>query len=420
VKESRPVVFVAICLAVGFGCQRPGESGPAKSAAPAKVAQSADEEDLGTITLTPKADERLGIRTVPLESVEIQAKRTLGGEVVVPPGQTIEVSAPLAGTLMVPEGGVAPSPGSLVTVGQPVFRLAPLLTPERDVLTPAERVHVARAKADIATAQIEAARQIESAEVDVEAAQIAYDRAVQLLGDKAGSQRSVDEAQARLKLAREALTTAQARHELLARIRLDEEAGELNCRDIMAPITGVLQSIEAMPGATVPAGARLFRVVKLDPLWIRVPVYVGHRREIDTDSDALVAEYGQSADVPPSRGKYVTAPPSANPDASTIDLFYELSNDDARWYPGQRLAVTIPLQTREKRLVAPYSAVIYDIHGGAWVYEQIAPQTFVRRRVEVQYVDGAKAILSAGPEPGAKLVVEGAAELFGTEFGFGK
>ena len=72
----------------------------------------------------------------------------------------------------------------------------PLLSPERDVLTPSERVRIAQTKADVTTAQIEAERQIESARVSVEAARIAYDRATQLLSIKAGSQRSVDEAEA--------------------------------------------------------------------------------------------------------------------------------------------------------------------------------------------------------------------------------
>ena len=80
--------------------------------------------------------------------------------------------------------------------GQVVFDFKPLLTPERDVLTPAERVQVAQTRADVATAQIESERQVESAKVAVQAAEIAYDRAVQLLKTKAGSQRSVDEADA--------------------------------------------------------------------------------------------------------------------------------------------------------------------------------------------------------------------------------
>ena len=121
-------------------------------------------------------------------------KRQVGGEVMVPPGKSIIVTAPVTGTLSAPQGRDVPTPGSRVVAGQAIFSFIPMLTPERNVLTPSERVRIAQTKADVTTAQIEAQRQIESARVTVEAFQIAYDRAVQLLNARAGSQRNVDEA----------------------------------------------------------------------------------------------------------------------------------------------------------------------------------------------------------------------------------
>lgn len=51
---------------------------------------------------------------------------------------------------------------------------------------------------------------------------------------------------------------------------------------------------------------------------------------------------------------------------------------------------------------------------------KIQPHVFVRRRVELQGVNNNMAILSRGPSAGTKVVIAGAAELFGTEFGGGK
>ena len=70
--------------------------------------------------------------------------------------------------------------------------------------------------------------------------------------------------------------------------------------------------------------------------------------------------------------------------------------------------------------VIPFSAILYDIHGGTWVYENPSPNTFIRKRVELKTVTDGKAILVRGPAPGTKIVTVGAAELFGTEFGGGK
>jgi hypothetical protein len=105
---------------------------------------------------------------------------------------------------------------------------------------------------------------------------------------------------------------------------------------------------------------------------------------------------------------------------STLDLYYALDNAQGRFVPGERVAVTLALRGEEERLIAPWSSVLFDFHGATWVYEQTAPLTYVRRRVGVLYVDGDNAVLATGPPAGAKLVTDGAAELFGTEFGNGK
>ena len=88
--------------------------------------------------------------------------------------------------------------------------------------------------------------------------------------------------------------------------------------------------------------------------------------------------------------------------------------------PGQRLNVTLNQRGSQEGLTVPWSAILYDTGGGAWIYENTAPQQFVRRRVEVRQVMDSLALLNRGPAIGAKIVTAGAAELFGTEFGAGK
>ena len=78
------------------------------------------------------------------------------------------------------------------------------------------------------------------------------------------------------------------------------------------------------------------------------------------------------------------------------------------------------LRASEDRPVIPYSAILYDMYGGAWVYTNPGPHLFVRARVELDYVVDELAVLSHGPPEGTMVVMTGAAELFGTEFGVGK
>ncbi len=417
-SRVRLIILAIAASTLVAGCNKPAKQSPPKIE-PAQVERHIDEQDLNRVTLTAHAEERLGIQLVETMLTVVRRRRTLGGEVMLPPGQTIMVSAPISGTLSKPDVGTVPLPGNRLEAGQPMFTIKPLLTPERDVLTPSEQIQVAQTKANVATTQIDAERQIESAKVSVDAAQIAYDRAVQLLKNKAGSQRTVDEASAILKLAQEALTTAETRNAFLAGIKLDEHAGELASREIVTPVAGVLQSIGAAAGETVVGGKALFSVITTNRVWIRVPVYVGQWRDINATQAATIAEFGQPANAISQAANYVSAPPSADAIATTVDVYYELDNSDGKLYPGQRLAVTVPLHSRAQSLVVPFKAVLYDIHGGAWVYEQTAEHVYVRRRVSVEYVDGDSAILVSGPEPGSKVVTDGAVELFGTEFGVG-
>lgn len=413
--------ILAVVLLVGLSSVtacKPSASA-SKSPAPATVAKPANEKDLATITLTPEAEKRLGIRTVEVQRSDVPRQRVVGGEVVVPPGKAMLVTAPVGGTLSPPKNGTTLAPGTAVEKDQVIFRLVPLLSPERSVLTPSERVKMAESRAALATALIDAERDIQMTKVKFEAAEIAQARAKQLLRDGIGTRQAFEDADAQLSVARKAMEAAESRLRLVRDIDLDTPEGAAAARPITAPVGGILSKVTVVPGATVTAGTPLFEVFEPDRVWLRVPVYVGQWRDVKPDQKALVAEFGQTPKPGEATAEPVAAPPSANPLAATVDLYYEMANDRG-YRPGQKLAVTLTLRSHEEDLTVPWAAVLHDIQGGTWVYEQTAPQTFIRRRVHVRFVSGERAVLAVGPKAGTPVVTDGAAELFGTEFGFGK
>lgn len=401
------------------GCNRPAHSAT-KSEPPAHVAQIASEEKLNTIVLTPDAERRLGLETAPVESRKVARRRAFGGEVALPTGASLVVSAPVNGTLKPAPTNQALAVGEKVSRGQPVFVLAPLLSPERDVLTPAERVAYAQAKMQVSQAQVDAEGQLQQANVQVEAAQIALKRAERLLREQAGNARTVDEARAALELAQKVHAAASARKELVDSVKLDAESGKAEPLAIPSPRDGIIRAEFAAPGEVVPAGAPLFEVVDLDEVWIRVPVYAGEIGDVAPESSAQVKSLADASGAPGLEAKPVSAPPTAVPQAAAVDLYYALDNREGKFRPGQRVSATLTLEAKQDSLGIPWSAVVQDIYGGTWVYEQTAEHTFVRRRVEVPYVADGWAVLSAGPPGGAKIVTVGTAELFGAEFGFAK
>lgn len=252
---------------------------------------------------------------------------------------------------------------------QSVFTILPLMTP-------ADQIRVAEA-------QVMADGQVQAAKVQVQAAQVLLARTQRLLRDHAGSQRAVHEAKIQLQLAQGTLAEAHARRQLL--------------------------------------GPPLLSMTVPERFWIRVPVYVGVLNEINRQQPARMEllgniNNGQKGFI----ANPVSAPPSSNPIAATVDLFYEVTNSNQEWQLGQKVQVVVPLKQSGEGLIVPWSAVVFDIYGGTWVYEQTAPHMFARTRVQVSFLSGSAAVLASGPTPGTKIVTQGAAELLGTEVGFSK
>jgi RND family efflux transporter MFP subunit len=386
----------------------------------AKVDRLVNESDLNTVELSSAAEERLGIELTAIQIRSMPRLRSYGAEMVLPTGASVIVSAPLSGSLRHPNRGRFPQVGQRIRAGETLLELMPLLTPERSVLTPAERIRFAEAKLAVAQAQIEAERQFQEATVQVEAAQIALARAERLLADNVGTKRAVDDATAQWELAEKTLAAAKERKQLVDHIKLDEEAGTLEPLAIESPLDGIVRTTHVQTGQLIAAGLPLFEVMNDEVMWIKVPVYVGELNDIDANQPARLTLLDGRQTEGDVVGKPVSLPPTALPLSSAVDLYYEVPNPDHKFSPGQRVAAHLPLTGEIDMQAVPWSAVFHDIYGGQWVYEQVAERTYARRRVEVGWIDGDWAALLRGPAMGTLVVTAGVAELAGTEFGFAK
>lgn len=292
--------------------------------APATITK---EGDLVILTLKPAAEQSLRLKTVTVEKRTIPATRLFAGEVVMPLAAEGKPIAPVLG-------------GTL----DEVLRLADL--------------------------QAAADGRILQAQVQMEAAKIAVERAQKMLSAEAGSARNVDEAKTALQLSEAAMTTAKAQRDLL--------------------------------GGTLGQNTRK---------WARVAIYSGESELLDAKAEANIGKLA---------AKPVSGPPTANALTNTIDWYYELPTD-TKLRAGERVAVEIPtLDSKLEALIIPFNAVLHDIHGGQWVYAQTAEHVYTRKRIQVARLSGSEAVLTTGPAVGTKVVTDGSAELFGTEFMTGK
>jgi RND family efflux transporter MFP subunit len=387
-RLSVATFVLSVPLAIACSSDR---KAPAKAEAPAHVEAPRPEAELTTVKLSPEAVKRLGIETAIAKVDTAAATRSLGGEVAVPEGHMVTVTAPMAGTVTVAAGV---QPGARVARGARLVTLAPLSPSERDQ-------------------SIEARRAVDAAQADADTARLRLQRLEQLLKDGAASVRSVEEARGQLQVSEAALNAAKER---LAAFRQGPvgPGGEIA---IAAPLDGVVQSISVAPGQTVAASAPLLQVAQVSTLWVRVPVFAGAADQIDATQAASVTRLG-GADAP-RIARRVTAPLRADATAASIDLYYELAATDQTLRPGERVMAELPLKRAERGLLVPEASVLYDIHGDAWVYEDLGGNAYARKRVQIARHAGGFAVIARGIAPGAKVVTAGAAELFGTEFGAG-
>ena len=294
---------------------------------------------------------------------------------LVPPGRSAPVTAPVAGRVDAADG-VRLASGLGVRRQQVVLRLTPLSAPPRDLRVTYEADQAAaKARFDAAQAQL--------------------DRAKQMLKDQVGSQRGLEQAQQEFLQAKASYDAARERLERTGTRPLDADVSV----PISPPFDGTVGQLLVAPGQVVPAGATLFELENLTTLWVRVPVYVGDLGAFRGEGGALVESLGAQGRAERRPARRVTGPPAANALASSADLFFEVANGDRAFRPGERVSVILSSAGEATGLTVPASAVAYDYHGGAWIYVRTAPGTYVRQRVEVARTIGTNVVLARGAEP---------------------
>ena len=229
----------------------------------------------------------------------------------------------------------------------------------------------------IGSQQAAADAELARASAQARLAQIALNRAEGLVREEAGSIRARDEAAAALAAAQAALGAARQQRQLL--------------------------------------GPSVASLGSQSTLWVRASVFGSDIGNVRRDSAATIRPLGTGGT--PRLARPVQAPPSANTNAGTVDLYFAVDNRDRAFRVGQRVSVDLPLAAQTQGLSVPSAAILRDIYGGEWVYQKTAPNTFVRQRIEVASEGDGRALLARGLAPGAEVVTTGAAELFGTEFG---
>ena len=113
------------------------------------------------------------------------------------------------------------------------------------------------------------------------------------------------------------------------------------------------------------------------------------------------------------------APPIPETQATVKKIGFGISQITLRPKAASRIDLQTGVITEDEsgRKVAPFSSVMYDLDGDAWVYTVKAPLTYVREPIVIDQVTQGHAYLTDGPPAGTQVVTVGVPELYGTEIG---
>ena len=113
-----------------------------------------------------------------------------------------------------------------------------------------------------------------------------------------------------------------------------------------------------------------------------------------------------------------TAAPAIPPKPEAGALYFLIKGGAVALQPKHRVLAEVSY-TPARRTPVPSSATFYDAKGATWVYEMVAPMTYVRHAVRIAYVEGETAYLDQAPADNARIVTVGAPMLQGVEFKVG-
>ncbi|MBK8169351.1 MAG: hypothetical protein IPK60_03285 [Sandaracinaceae bacterium] len=346
-------------------------------------------DDLGTVVLSAESEAALALQTARVTQAPGGESVVVGGEVMVPAGQEVVLVAPVGGRV-VPSANL-PRPGDVVHAGQLLVTLVPLAGVERD----------ARARAQ---------RDLEAARADLTLSEQRTRRAELMMNDHSGSVRAFEEAQAQQHTAQATVDSVGARVRTIASGGLDSDVALA----MRSPTEGILRSVRVAPGQSVPNNAVLFEITS-SGRWIRASFTASDAAILANVHRAYAQRVGSAEEVPLTDA---SGPPSADPARGTVDRFFSLPSEQV-WIPGERVVVHAAGLRADAApaLSVPWTSVVRDAEGSAWLYVKVGAHRFRRERVEVMRREEDRMLLRRGPPPGAEVVSTGSNELWGFELG---
>lgn len=338
----------------------------------------------------------------------LDERLSIPARAVVPEGSSALVSPAVGGRLLAPASGVLARTGERVEAGAVLALVEPLLGAS-------ELAELQALELELELQALEVLRAASAAETRLEFAQRERERVVKLRAEGLGTQPQLEQAEQNLALARAELEAAgrlrEALDQLVARraAASGAESGTALRFPLSAPIAGTLVEVRAVPGSSVVAGERLFRILDSARLWVE-----GRVSEFDAPWLASVgAASAEFAALPGRRfelrdaggGPHIGA--EVDPSSRTLLVRFELANADGAVRAGMLAELHLATGQREVAVAIPREAVIRD-QGLATAYVMLEGELFQKRELALGAEDGDWVEVLDGIAAGERVATRGA------------
>ena len=176
----------------------------------------------------------------------------------------------------------------------------------------------------------------------------------------------------------------------------------------LAPAAGVIARIDVTEGQYVSEGSALYRIEKLDQIWVEAELYPGESTLVKTGDVVRVQVNGFESE--PVEGKVTFLSPEYRQGSQIITLRAVINNQKKKFLPGMQANVILS-HSEKKAIALPVDAVIRDAKGShVWILEKDG--SFKSRMVKTGLENFEKIEIIDGLQEKENVVITGAYLLY--------
>lgn len=414
------------------------------SAIPTTVFSTAAVNELPkgtTITVSKESQLLFGVKTQPVDTRQITSGLKTTGVVRARPDAKGVVTAQVPGRIVLNQ---SVSLGSAVGRGQQIGFVEQVLDVSGQAGLESQRLEVEAQQREVEARKLElrnTALALQSQQAQSRAngqqartrlaqAQRELRRSQNLLEVGAVPRKRVEEAQTAVKVIEDEITSADKQVSLLGDQIRAAQAGQSIFRSptvrqpirnfpLLAPVTGIIDQINATSGQQVAGGADLLSIVNLSTVLLEAQVFekdlpvVRESTRASFTSSALAGEV-YTIGTPDGEGRLVSIGQAVNEQTRTVPVIYEVKNPFNRLRDGNFIEITIDTSGNRQVLAVPKSAVVRE-QGESFVFVFDGGETFERRTVALGAEGADFYEVVSGLEEGERVVIEGIYQLRTTQ-----